>query len=864
VADAVTYRLPRTVIPERYELTLTPDLAAATFAGEARIRVSVHEPVDRVVLNAVELDIASAELTAPSGDNLAGRVSLDEAEEQAVVTLDGTATPGVWDLHLTFTGILNDKLHGFYRSTFKDADGDERVIATTQFEATDARRAFPCWDEPDFKASFAVTLVVDSSLTALSNGAVIRDEDLGNGLRRVTFAETMPMSTYLVAFVVGPFELTPPVLVGPVPLRVASSPGKVRLTRFALEAGQAAVRFLEDYFGIPYPSDKLDHVAVPDFAFGAMENLGCVTYRETALLVDETAASRLELQRVAEVIAHETAHMWFGDLVTMKWWNGIWLNEAFATFMELLTVDQFRPDWDIWVSFGAGRNAAMVTDGLESTRPVEFPVGRPEEAQAMFDVLTYQKGAAVLRMLEQYLGAEPFRRGIVRYLDQHRYANTETTDLWDAIEAASGEPARAVMDSWIYQGGHPLVSVELEGGGGPEDDGQDAPRLVLSQRRFHYTGADAGEVWQVPINLRFSSGGRLDLRRVLLDGPSITVSLPGPLDWVVVNDGAWGFYRVRYQADLLRRLTAVMAEHLAPLERLALVSDTWAAVMAGQAPIADFLGLIGLLGEERDPDVWALVLGPLGLLDKILDDEQRPVLQALVRRVAGPVLGRLGWDPAPGEAERIGTLRSRLIAALGMLGADGDVRAEAARRFHAYLDDRGVLAPDLVTAVVNVVVEAGGEAEYTTMLERFGQAATPQDEVRYLYALGTTEVRTLLQRTLEMCLSGEVRTQDAPYVIGSILTSRAGAGLAWDFIEQRWDAITSRFPDSSVPRMLEGIAGVADAGLARRIHAFLADRPIRQGDKQLAQSRERLDINVAFAQRVAATLAEELGAVATG
>jgi puromycin-sensitive aminopeptidase len=848
--DAVTYRLPRTVEPERYELTLTPDLDAATFAGEVRVWVRVNEPVTEVVLNAVDLKIHSVELVGADGTLLAGEVALDEAEERAIIGLGGTADPGPWQLHLTFTGNLNDKLAGFYRSTFKDEDGNERVIATTQFEATDARRAFPCWDEPDFKASFAVTLIVDSALTALSNGAAVGELDLGNGKRQVTFAETMPMSTYLVAFIVGQFELTPPVDVGGVPLRIACTPGKLHLSPFALEAGAFALRFLEDYFEIPYPGGKLDHVAVPDFAFGAMENLGCVTYRETALLVDSAASSRLELQRVAEVIAHETAHMWFGDLVTMKWWNGIWLNEAFATFMEMTTVDHFRPEWDIWTAFGAGRSAAMLTDGLESTRPVEFPVGRPEEADAMFDVLTYQKGAAVLRMLEQYLGPETFRRGISRYLGQHRYGNTETTDLWDAIEEESGEPARAIMDSWIYQGGYPLVSV------GQSADGR---QLALSQRRFLYAGDDETEQWQVPMNIRFSVDGEVGQRRVLLTSASTTVDLPGNLDWVVVNGGSWGFYRVRYEAALLHKLTGVMQQHLRPLERLTLVSDTWAAVLAGHSPIGDFLDLIGLLGDEADPDVWGAVLSPLGLLDRIVTDEERPVLQTLVRRVAGAAFARLGWDPVPDEGERVGTLRARIIGAMGLLGADPEVRAEAARRHAAYLDDRTALAPDLVTATVNVVAQSGGEGEYTTVLNQFRQAATPQDEIRYLYALGANEVVPLLHRTLDLCLSGEVRSQDAPYLIGTILSSRAGAGLAWDFIETHWETITSRFPDNSIPRLLEGIGGITDPSLAGRIHRFLDAHPVPQGKKQLDQSRERLDINVAFRQRIAASLAKELG-----
>ncbi|MDP9075342.1 MAG: M1 family metallopeptidase, partial [Actinomycetota bacterium] len=610
----VTYRLPRTVLPDRYDLTLTPDLDSATFAGEARIRVNITAPVKKIVLNAVDLDILTAEVLSEDGTRHVPEVTYDPAEERVVLDLAVAAFVGVWYLDLTFTGVLNDKLQGFYRSTFKGSDGQEQAIATTQFEATDARKAFPCWDEPDFKATFAVTLIVDGHLTAISNGAVMDDKDLGTGKRQVTFAETMPMSTYLVAFVVGPFELTDPVDVDGVPLRIATTPGKQRLTQFATQIGEASLRFLAGYFQIPYPSDKLDHIAIPDFAFGAMENLGCVTYRETALLVDAAAASRLELERVAEVVAHETAHMWFGDLVTMKWWNGIWLNEAFATFMELMVVDHFRPEWETWVSFGVSRSGALTVDGLRNSRPVEFAVGRPSEAEAMFDVLTYQKGAAVLRMLEQYLGAEPFRQGIARYLNEHRYGNTETTDLWDAIEAASGAPARSVMDSWIFQAGYPLISVDTT------DEGR---QLSISQARFLYAGdggsdgggddgggggrggggggGGGGERWQVPITLRMSIGGQISEHRLLLSDAATTVALAAPLDWVVANSGAWGFYRVRYAESLLTPLRAVMHEQLAPLERLTVVSDTWSALLAGRVGLDDFLSLVTQLPAETDP-----------------------------------------------------------------------------------------------------------------------------------------------------------------------------------------------------------------------------------------------------------------------
>ena len=413
------YRLPRTAVPSRYDLVLEPDLAAFTFAGTCSAALSLSEPTDTLVLNAIELDVTAASAVTAAGTVTPTAIELDEATERLTLRFAEPLAAGEATLHTTFTGTLNDKLHGFYRSTFTDADGQEQVIATTQFEATDARRAFPCWDEPDFKAVFAVTLVVEPGLTAVSNAAERDRAPRADGKEVVRFADTMAMSTYLVAFIVGPLEITRAVDVDGTPLRVVYPRGKGHLTSFALEVGAFCLRFFADYFGIGYPGDKLDLVAVPDFAFGAMENLGCVTFREALLLVDPDEVTQPELQRVADVIAHELAHMWFGDLVTMKWWNGIWLNEAFATFMEMLATDAFRPDWDRWADFGLSRTAAFDTDALDATRPIEFEVVSPADAEGMFDVLTYEKGAAVVRMLEQYLGTNPFREGIRRYLGTH-------------------------------------------------------------------------------------------------------------------------------------------------------------------------------------------------------------------------------------------------------------------------------------------------------------------------------------------------------------------------------------------------------------------------------------------------------------
>src|SRR3989454_698855 len=468
-------RLPRDGRRTRYELRLEPALTTLTFAGEQTVTLEVAEPTSEIVLNAVELTIDEATITNARGDSRRGALLVDEPAERCRLTFPSTVEPGTWRLRLAFRGTLNDKLRGFYRSSYKDPNGEVRLMAATQFEATDARRAFPCWDEPDFKAVFAVTLVIDPTLTAVSNTAVV-GERVEGGRKIVVFADSMKMSTYLVAFVVGELEATDPVLVGKAPVRVWCVPGKRRLAAFGHEIAVASLRFFEDYYGLPYPGDKLDFLAIPDFAAGAMENLGAITFRETALLVDERAASHSELERIADVVAHENAHMWFGDLVTMRWWNGIWLNEAFATFMEMLAVDAWKPEWQRWTTFGVSRAAALSIDGLHSMRPIEFPVTSPRDADAMFDVLTYEKGASVLRMLEQYLGAAGFREGVRDYLRTHKFANADTGDLWAALGRAARQPIPAVMDGWIFRPGYPVVTVSRDAGG----------QLVLGQQRFNY------------------------------------------------------------------------------------------------------------------------------------------------------------------------------------------------------------------------------------------------------------------------------------------------------------------------------------------------------------------------------------------
>ena len=852
--NAEDFRLPRTVEPETYRIEIGPNMASASFSGTLSIDVLVHEAVREMVLNAAELAVSDVEVVTADGRTLPCTVSFDDDLEQVTFRLPGLLDPGRCTVSCRFTGTLNDKLRGFYRSTYTDRDGEVQLIATTQFESVDARRAFPCWDEPDRKAVFEVTLLVEPDVQAYSNSPVISNE-IVEGKQRVRFAPTMKMSTYLVAFVVGKFETTETVDVDGVPLRVVYTPEKRGLADFALEVGAFALRFFSDYFNIPYAGDKVDLVAIPDFAAGAMENLGCITFRDTALLVNPSEASRAELERVADVIAHELAHMWFGDLVTMGWWEGIWLNEAFATFMEVLCVDAFRPSWDRWVGFAPSREAALNVDGVHATRPIEYPVGPPKEAEGMFDLLTYEKGCGVLRMLEQHIGPEVFRDGVRAYLKAHAYGNTVTTDLWDALEDASGAPVRDVMDTFILQGGHPLVS--LAGS-------------TLTQEPFSFgpppagTESSIGTEWNVPLAVRTlatSATPATPVRRLVL-GPAPVEVEEADRGLVVVNAGGWGIFRVGYE----RSHSLALSEHLAeltPLERANLLADTWATTLAGRSDLRDFLQLASRLGLHPDPAPWAPVASALVLVDRIATGAERDALTGAVGALFGPVHQHLGFEAKAGEGDRTPTLRALAINILGTVGADTAVRAEASRRF-----DRSPIAggsgdpipPDVESATLAVVAQRVRPGDYDALLERYRAAATPQEEMRSLGALTAFPDVDLCQRTFDLAMS-EVRSQNGFAVIAGLLVNPVGGQATWTRMTESWDAMLRRFPKNAHPRMLESIPALcADPSFADEVVRFLHSHPLDSGSRRVAQSIERLGVNVAFAAREGDRLADALSA----
>jgi puromycin-sensitive aminopeptidase len=825
------YRLPRTVVPTRYDLVLEPDLDAAKFSGTVRAVVEVHERVDEIVVNALDLAIDDAVLRNDDGTEIAvTAVALDEELQRATLSLERAAEAGSWSFSASFRGALNDQLHGFYRSTYTDDEGTH-TIATTQFEAADARRAFPCWDEPDLKAVFGITLVVPGDVVALSNAPEIEREPIEDGRVRVRFADTMSMSTYLVAFVVGRLEITDPIDVDGVPLRLVHLPGKGHLARFALEAGEFSLRFFTDYYGIPYPDRKVDFVAIPDFAQGAMENTGLITYRESLLLVDPDHATQPELENIADVVAHELAHQWFGNLVTMRWWNGIWLNEAFATFMALVTVDAWRPDWEQWNTFARGVTAAKEVDALRSTRAIEYPVHSPDDASGMFDVLTYQKGAAILRMLERYLGADRFREGIRLYLARHAYGNTETHDLWHAIEEASSEPVRRIMDQWIWQGGYPLVNAS------PSADG-----VRLDQRRFLADGGTDHSVWDVPLRVRSLDGDESSVL-VPADGTLVAEAADAA---VVANAGASSFVRVRYEGGLLERLTDRLPE-ISPLERYGLVDDHWAAVSSGAASASEFVVAASRYGDEDDLAVWQVLLQGLGWCDRFLEGEPRERFRAFVRRLVAPAMDRLGWEADADEPDRIRALRGALLQGLGVLGADPNAEA-AAREFEAEARAGKPVDASLAAAAVNVVAANGDAADYEHYWTAYRESPTPQEQYRYLFALPLFRDAELFDRTLEATFGDDIRSQDAPFVFAYSLINRDLGDRAWAMVRERWSEAEERFPSQLTIRMVEGVRYLTLPEQVNEAQAFFAAHPIPQSAKMLEQMLER--------QRVAAALRE--------
>jgi puromycin-sensitive aminopeptidase len=672
----------------------------------------------------------------------------------------------------------------------------------------------------------------------------------------VQFAQTPPLSTYLVALAVGPLEASATVKLGKTPIRVWHAPGKRRLTGFALEAARASLARLERYFGLPYPYAKLDLVAVPDFEFGAMENAGAVFFRETLLLLDPASATLAERKRAAEVIAHELAHMWYGDLVTMAWWDDLWLNEAFATWMAFSVVDAWQPAWRMWHDFQHGRAAALELDALKHTHPIYCEVHTAEEANANFDLITYEKGASVVRMLERYLGPTRFRNGVRAYIRKHREGNTVASDLWRALSQASGEPVEAMARAWIEQPGHPVVRVSRTRARG-------RTRLTLRQSRFALRRPARAprepERWPIPWVGRIARPGAPPrLERKLLTGARASIDL-GRRDptFVYGNADEGGFFRPLHDAAELRALVGSLAS-LSAVERMGLADHQWALVRAGQTGIDGFLALSEALANERDPDVLQALRRPLGFIGGSLIPDVAPGsavrFERFVARSFGPAFSALGWDPARGESERTRVRRAALLGLVGGIARSREVVAEALVRCDAYLADRRSLDPNLADGVTAIAARAGDARRQRQFLEAMRGSDTPQEQRRFLFALADFSDAAAIERTLALTLTGAVATQDVMFLLARLLANPAAREATWRFIKRSWTPLRRRMPSLLAGRLIEATPALLTPRYRRDVASFFAKHPIPSGERALLQALERFDAYRALRRPAAAAL----------
>jgi puromycin-sensitive aminopeptidase len=849
-------RLPADIVPLSYDLRLKPDLERGTFSGSETVEIRIEHPVTQVFLNAKDLILSDATLTASgTGAGAATKVQIDMLPDDEMVAFQtgSTIEPGQYRLSVNYSSKLNDKLVGFYKSSFKDSAGKVHPLATTQFEPADARRMLPCFDEPQMKARFHISVEMDKKYVAISNAPTERNVVESSGRRVVQFNQTPPMSSYLLALAVGEFQATPPIVVHGVPVRVWSVAGKSAMGMYSRDAAAKLLPALNSYFGIDYPWTKLDLVALPDFEAGAMENPGCITFRETLLLIDPKTASSSAQRSCTSVIAHEMAHMWFGDLVTMRWWDDLWLNEAFATFMATRVVNTVYPAWDFWKGYIEERSAALVTDGLHSTRAIHAPVTCPDQAVEMFDVITYEKGASILRMLERYVGEQKFQGGIHKYLKDHSYGNATTEELWQSIATVSGAPVKQVMNGWVNQPGYPILTVQHAEGS----------KVTFSQQRFFLAGPDAADktIWDVPIGVRPLSEipgkkDQTDARtKLLLDSTLKTFedvpSVSGPF---IANAGGVGYYRLRYPASDMAAIRAKLQTNLDPGERLSIIDDSWNLAVAGQIPISQYLELLTAYKTESDDTVWEQILHSLGSLNRFVTDNNRPDYERFMRSVLGPIHQQLGWQPLAGESQRRRILRGNVIEELGTTAQDPSTIQRARALFSLYLKDRTKVDPDLVSAISEIVAYNGNSKDYENFQRLYQTARSPEEEHRNLFVLASFANPALSANTMNLSINGKVKIQDAPHLLGSILGHRRTTARAWEFIQKNWDKIHALYSEPMIPGLVSRASCFSTPQQYTELQRFLADHPIPSGETAVKRTLESVKINIGFRDRSATEL----------
>ncbi len=779
-------KLPKEVVPTEYAIRIVPNLDNFTFAGSESVKLNVRSPIHQLVLNGPELKIEAASV---DGKELPlSAIKTDNEKELLTLTLPPELAVGDHALALRFTGKINQQGQGlFYVRYQEQGSGARKVMLGTQFEATDARRFFPCWDEPAFRSRFQLTVVVPENWLAVSNMPIESEQKIAGG-KEVRFAPTPPMSSYLNVFVAGELDFIES-RVGPTQIRVIATKGKAELGRYALEASAEILNYYNDYFGVPYPLPKLDQIAIPGGFGGAMENWGGITYYESRLLFDPKSSSGETKQNIYEVLAHEMAHMWFGDLVTMAWWDNLWLNEGFASWMGSKCTAHFNPQWEVWLArdlprdptrrIGIAKEAAMEGDARSTTHPIQQRVATEAEANSAFDDITYKKGQSFLRMLESFLGEDVFRDGIRRYIAAHKYSNTTTADLWNALSDASNKSVGEIAAGWTEQPGFPVVTVKREADG----------KVRLTQERFTVNFKNAPPLlWQIP--LTYSVVGETPATLLMTDKTAALENIPADRALKLNLNGA-GNYRVEYD-DRSWELLLKALPKLGVEDRVNLMSDAWALVQAGRAPVSLYFGLVEKLPASTDLAEREQIINVLDFVNGLLvGSSERERFQRYARSLLRPTFANLGWEPKPYEPPNAGRLRTSVIGTLGYLN-DPEIIAGCRERFQKYLAHPESLLPDLRAPVLAVVGRYADEKTWNKLHELGLKTTSIEDQQNYYEALACATDPKLVKKTLAIALTDELPTSRAIFLVSRVARDSGHPDIAWEFAKANMKELLSK------------------------------------------------------------------------
>ena len=824
------------VIPINYEIMFEPLFHNFKFNGEEIITLNLPKPTNSIKLDAAELSIKESHIIQ-GGKIIPTKSSLNEKGEKLNIKL-AKKIKGKAKLSIKFTGTLNDRLLGFYKSQYKDKKGKTKYLATTQFEAADARRAFPCWDEPAVKATFDVSLLVDKHMDAISNMPVISKKKSGAKIL-YKFGRTPIMSTYLLYLGVGEFEYLHGKLRN-IKIRIVTTKGNKNKGKLSLDFTRKFLGEYEKYFGIKYPLPKLDMIAIPDFAAGAMENWGAITFREAILLYDPKTSSTRTKQYIAEVISHEIAHQWFGNLVTMKWWNDLWLNESFATFMATKIVDKFYPEWNLWDQFlDDAMLEAMSLDALKNSHPINVNVNHPAQIREIFDAISYDKGGSVLRMLENYVGIENFRKGLKHYLTLHKYSNAEGRDLWNSIGKVARKPVDAMMKTWIDQVGYPVVDVK-----------RNNSKLSLTQRRFLSDGSRASKNrWAIPIHIEEGN----HQNSILLKSRSGTVSLKNMDSNFIINSGRYGFYRVQYDDHSLANLSLLIDEKiLNHVDRWGLQNDLFSECVSGTKQLQEYLDFTTSYHDEDDYITLLNLAQNLYSIYKLTINERfTDEIRAYTAQFLGSIFDRLGWDSKKNERHTDSLLRSFVITALGKLG-DEEILNEARKRFNKFLKNKNSLTADLQEPVFVLMAWQGDKKTYNKLLSLYRKSTLQEEKIRFLAAMCNFKQKNLLLKTLNLALTPEVRSQNIRVPIMGVSANLHGKTVLWPWLKSHWEKLVKKFGVGNplANRIVASVGSVIDDRQEKEVRNFFKRNPLPGTERVIEQTLERVRIRSNFLRRI--------------